>query len=45
MDASVASGRVEGKMAEQVGDGFEMHAPAVKPCGQGVSQDVDALVI
>ncbi len=44
MDASVTSGGVDRKMPEQVGDGFERHAAAVKSRGQGVPEDMDSLV-
>jgi hypothetical protein len=45
MDASVTSSRVDGKMPKQVGDGFERHAAAMKPCGHRVPQDMNSLVI
>jgi hypothetical protein len=44
MDASVASRGVNREMPEQVGDGFERHAAAVKSRGQGVPEDMHSLV-
>ena len=44
MDASVASSCVDRKMPEQVRDGFERHAAAVKSCGHRVPEDMDSVV-
>jgi hypothetical protein len=45
MDARVTSRRVDGKMPQQVGDGFERHTAAVKPCGHRVPEDMNSPLI
>jgi len=44
VDARVASGGVERKMAEQIGDRFERYAPLVQSRRQGMPEDMDSLV-